>query len=407
MKKRTALGIAGLLALGSALSVASAEPKYGPGASDTEIKIGQTAPFSGPASAYSMFGLSQEAYFKFVNENGGVNGRKINFIQYDDAFSPPKAIEQVRKLVEADEVLATFQIVGTPSNAAVQKYLNMKQVPHLFGATGATRFSDYENFPWTIGFNPNYQSEGRAYGRYVLDNLPDAKIGVIFQNDDLGRDYVIGLRQALGERADAMIVGELSYEVADPTVDSQIVRLKDLGANVLFHASTARFAAQAIKRAGEIGWDVTHILNASANSVRDVMTPAGLNYSTGAISMSVYKDPADPQWAEDAGMKNYMAFMDKYYPSGDKLSSLVTYGYSAAQVMTHVLEKAGDDLTRENILRQATSIDGFAADLFLPGISIKTAANDYRVIKQFQMMKFDGERWQTFGPIVEDDYQAK
>ncbi len=387
-------------------SPAIAQKKYDTGASDTEIKIGQTVPFSGPASAYATIGKAQAAYIKMINEQGGVNGRKINFIQYDDAYSPPKAVEQVRKLVESDEVLLTFQLIGTPSNAAVQKYLNQKKVPQLFAATGASKFTDPKNFPWTIGFNPNYQTEGRIYARYILTNYPNAKIGILYQNDDLGRDYVTGLKAGLGDKAASMIVAETSYEVSDPTIDSQIVRLKTVGADLVFDASTPKFAAQAIKKIADLGWKPVHILDINATSVGAVMRPAGLENSKGVISVNYGKDPLDPTWKDDPGMKRYFAFMAKYYPDGDRDSSFNTYGYSTTQLLIEVLKRCGDELTRENVMKQATSLNGVQLDLALPGIVGSTSPTDYRVNKQLQMMKFNGERWEMFGPIIEDDAKS-
>jgi branched-chain amino acid transport system substrate-binding protein len=392
---------------GTVLALALATPsahaqKYDPGASDTEIKIGQTVPFSGPASAYASIGKTQAAYFKMINDQGGVNGRKINLIQYDDAYSPPKAVEQVRKLVESDEVLLTFQIIGTPSNAAVQKYLNTKKVPQLFAATGASKFTDPKNFPWTLGFNPNYFVEGRIYGQYILKQYPNAKVGVLYQNDDLGRDYLNGIKAGLGDKAATMIVAEASYEVSDPTIDSQILKLKSAGVDVLFSASTPKFAAQAIKKNAELGWKPVHILDINATSVGAVMQPAGLEASKGVISVNYGKDPLDPTWKDDPGMKKYFDFMAKYYPEGDKNSSFNSYGYSTAQLMVHVLKQCGDNLTRENVLKQATNLKDVQLDLALPGILGNTTPNDYRVNKQLQMMKFNGERWELFGPILED-----
>ncbi|SHN75575.1 ABC transporter substrate-binding protein [Bradyrhizobium erythrophlei] len=389
--------------LAAALAAPSyAQKKYDPGATDTEIKIGQTLPFSGPASAYASIGKTQAAYFNMINEQGGVNGRKINLIQYDDGYSPPKAVEQVRKLVENDEVLFMFQMIGTPSNAAVQKYLNTKKVPQLFAATGASRFSDPKNYPWTLGFNPNYFVEGRIYGQYILKNYPDAKVGVLYQNDDLGRDYLNGIKSGLGDKASTMVVAEASYEVSDPTIDSQILKLKSAGAEVLFSASTPKFAAQAIKKNAELGWKPVHILDINATSVGAVMQPAGLEASKGVISVNYGKDPLDPTWKDDPGMKKYFEFMAKYYPEGDKNSSFNSYGYSTAQLMVHVLKQCGDDLTRENVLKQATNLKDVQLDLALPGIVGNTTPNDYRVNKQLQMMRFNGERWEMFGPILED-----
>jgi branched-chain amino acid transport system substrate-binding protein len=390
------------VAVALSASSAYAQKKYDSGASDTEIKIGQTVPFSGPASAYATIGKTQAAYIKMINDQGGVNGRKINLIQYDDAYSPPKAVEQVRKLVESDEVLLTFQIIGTPSNAAVQKYLNAKKVPQLFAATGASKFTDPKNFPWTLGFNPNYFVEGRIYGQYILKNYPNAKVGVLYQNDDLGKDYLNGLKAGLGDKATGMIVAEASYEVADPTVDSQILKLKDAGVDLLFSASTPKQAAQAIKKNAELGWQPVHIVDINATSVGAVMKPAGLDAAKGVISVNYGKDPLDPTWKDDAGMKRYSDFMAKYYPEGDKDSIFNTYGYSTTQLLVHVLKQCGDDLTRENVLKQATNLKNVQLDLALPGILGNTTPNDYRVNKQLQMMKFNGERWELFGPIIED-----
>jgi ABC-type branched-subunit amino acid transport system substrate-binding protein len=390
------------VAVALSASPASAQKKYDTGATDTEIKIGQTVPFSGPASAYAGIGKTQAAYLKMINEQGGINGRKLNLIQYDDAYSPPKAVEQVRKLVEGDEVLFTFQIIGTPSNAAVQKYLNAKKVPQLLASTGASRFSDPQNAPWTIAYNPNYQSEARIYAKYILKNHPDAKIGILFQNDDLGRDYVTGLKAGLGDKAATMIVGETSYELSDPTIDSQIVKLKSLGADLLYDASTPKFAAQAIKKVADLGWKPIHILDINASPVSATLKPAGLEISKDIISTNYGKDPGDPQWKDDAGIKAYFAFMDKYYPEGDKINTVNSYGHATAELLAHILRQCGDDLTRENIMRQATGLKNYVGSLALPGMSAHTSPTDYRINKQMQMMKFDGERWQLFGPIIED-----
>jgi ABC-type branched-subunit amino acid transport system substrate-binding protein len=372
------------VAIALSASPALAQKKYDVGATDTEIKIGQTVPFSGPASAYAGIGKTQAAYLKMINEQGGINGRKLNLIQYDDAYSPPKAVEQVRKLVESDEVLFTFQIIGTPSNAAVQKYLNTKKVPQLLASTGAS------------------QSEGRIYAKYILKNHPDAKIGILFQNDDLGRDYVTGLKSGLGDKAATMIIGETSYELSDPTIDSQIVKLKSLGADLLYDASTPKFAAQAIKKVADLGWKPVHILDINASPMSATLKPAGLDISKDIISTNYGKEPSDPQWKDDAGIKAYFAFMDKYYPEGDKLNTVNSYGYATAELLVHILRQCSDDLTRENIMRQATSLKNFTGSLALPGMSAHTSPTDYRINKQMQMMKFDGERWQLFGPIIED-----
>ena len=387
-------------------SSAYAQKKYDTGATDTEIKLGQTVPFSGPASAYATIGKAQAAYFKMINDQGGVNGRKINLIQYDDAYSPPKAVEQVRKLVESDEVLLTFQLLGTPSNAAVQKYLNSKKVPQLFAATGASKFTDPKNFPWTMGFNPNYFVEGRIYGAYIIKNHPNAKVGILYQNDDLGKDYLNGIKAGLGDKAATMVVAEASYEVSDPTIDSQILKIKSAGADLFFSATTPKQAAQAIKKIAELDWHPVQIVDINATSVGAVMKPAGLDASKGVISVNYGKDPLDPTWKDDAGMKKYFEFMAKYYPDGDKDSSFNSYGYMTSELMIHVLQQCGDNLTRENVMKQATSLKNVKLDLLLPGIAVNTTTDDYRVNKQLQMMKFNGERWELFGPILEDSGPA-
>ena len=394
------------LAVALSASSAYAQKKYDTGASDTEIKIGQTNPFSGPASAYATIGKTQAAYMKMINDQGGVNGRKINLIQYDDAYSPPKAVEQVRKLVESDEVLLTFQVLGTPSNAAVQKYLNTKKVPQLFAATGASKFTDPKNFPWTMGFNPNYFVEGRIYGQYIIKEYPNAKIGILYQNDDLGKDYLNGIKAGLGDKAAKMIVAEASYEVSDPTIDSQILKIKDAGADLFYSATTPKQAAQAIKKIAELGWHPVQILDINSTSVDAVMKPAGLEASKGVISVGYGKDPLDPAWKDDAGMKKYFEFMAKYYPDGNKDSSFNSYGYMTSQLMIHVLKECGDNLTRENVMKVATSLKNVVLDLNLPGIVANTTKDDYRVNKQLQMMKFNGERWELFGPILEDSGPA-
>jgi branched-chain amino acid transport system substrate-binding protein len=381
-------------------SPALAQKKYDPGASDTEIKIGNTNPYSGPASAYGLIGKTIDAYFKKVNAEGGINGRKVNFISYDDGYSPPKAVEQVRKLVESDEVLLVFQPLGTPSNTAIQKYMNSKKVPQLFVATGATKWGDPKGNPWTMGWQPTYQAEGQIYAKYVMKNHPNAKIAILFQNDDYGKDYVKGLKDGLGDKAKTMIVSELPYEPADPTVDSQIVSLKNSGADVFFNVTTPKFAAQAIKKAHEIGWKPVHLLNNVSNSVGSVLKPAGFEASKGVLSTQYLKDPTDPSWDNDAGKKDWVAFMDKYFPDGDKTSSFTVYGYTVAQTLHEVLKRAGDNLTRENVMKQAASLKNVAHPMLLPGITINTSDKDFYPIEQMQMEKFTGERWELFGPVI-------
>ncbi|MGC2782071.1 MAG: ABC transporter substrate-binding protein [Bradyrhizobium sp.] len=398
----TALAALALLSLASTAPALAAEKKYDIGASDNEIKVGQTVPLSGPASAYATIGKAQAAYIRMINDQGGVNGRKINLIQYDDAYSPPKTVEQVRKLVESDEVLLTFQIIGTAPNVAVQKYLNMKKVPQLFAATGASRFTDPKNFPWTMGFNPSYVVEGRIYGQYILKTYPDAKIGVLYQNDDLGRDYLAGLKAGLSDKAAKMIVAETSYEITEPTIDSQILKLKDAGIDLLFSASTPKQAAQAIKKIAELGWKPVHIVDINANSMGATLKPAGLENAKGLISVGYVKDPLEDAFKSDPGVQRYLAFMENYYPDGDKSSNFNVYGYITAELLVQVLKQCGDKLTRDNVLKQATHLDHVELGMLLPGISITTSPADYRVNKQLQMIQFDGTHWQNIGGIVAD-----
>ena len=394
---------ASAIAVALSVSPVHAQKKYDAGATDTEIKVGQTVPLSGPASAYATIGKTQAAYIKMINDQGGVNGRMINLIQYDDAYSPPKTVEQVRKLVEGDEVLLTFQIIGTAPNAAVQKYLNARKVPQLFAATGASRFNDPTAFPWTMGFNPSYFVEGRIYGQYILKQYPNARIGVLYQNDDLGKDYLNGIKAGLGDKAAQMVVAEASYELSEPTIDSKVLKIRDAGADLFFSASTPKQAAQAIKKIAELGWHPVHIIDINASSLSAVLKPAGLDNSKGIISVGYVKDTADPEWKDDDGTKRYLAFMAKYYPDGDKYSNLNVYGYITAQLLIKVLKNCGDDLTRENVLKQATRLTNVQLDLLLPGITVTTTPSDYRVNKQFQMVRFDGERWERLGPIITDE----
>ena len=380
-------------------TAANAQKKYGPGASDTEIRIGNIMPYSGPASSYGVIGKTEAAYFNKINAEGGINGRKITFISYDDAYSPPKAIEQARKLVEGDEVLLIFQPLGTPSNSAIQKYMNAKKLPQLFVATGATKWGDPKDFPWTMGWQPNYQSEGRIYAKYILDHYPNGKIAVFWQNDDAGRDQVKGLRDGLGDKAN-MIIADKSYEVSDPTIDSQIVALHDSGADIFFSWAAPKGSAQAIRKVGELGWKPKFFLANVSTSVAGVLKPAGLENAKDIISTAYIKDPTDPAWKDDPGVKTWRAFMDKYYPDGDKTNSNNVYGYAAAQTMVQVLKQCGDDLTRENIMKQAANLKNFSTEMMLPGIKINTGPNDFFPIEQMQLMKFDGEAWRLFGDVI-------
>ena len=395
------------LVASAALAVASISPnvhaqaaKYGPGASATEIKLGQTMPYSGPASAYGTIGKLHQAYFKMINDNGGINGRKINLISLDDGYSPPKTVEQVRRLVEQDEVLALFQTLGTPPNSAIHKYVNGKKVPHLLLATGATKWGDPKNFPWTIGFNLSYQSEGEIYARWLLKNKPAAKIAILYQNDDYGKDVLKGVKDGLGAAGAKMIVKEATYEVTDPTVDSQIIALQGSGADTFINITTPKFGAQAMRKAWDSGWKPLHIINNVSASVGSVLVPAGLDKSVGLITVQYYKDPNDPQWKDDPAMLEWRAFMGRYYREGDPKDASNLYAYITAQTMVQVLKQCGNDLTRENVMRQSASLKNFRLPLLLPGMSMNTSATDFFPIQQAQLAKFTGTQWELFGETI-------
>jgi branched-chain amino acid transport system substrate-binding protein len=396
---RTPLTLALLAVVALALGIpASAQT---PGVTATEIKIGNTNPYSGPASAYGTIGKAEAAYFKKVNDEGGINGRKINFVTLDDGYSPPKAVEMVRRLVEQDQVLAVFQPLGTPTNSAIHKYMNQQKVPQLFVATGATKWGDPKNFPWTMGWQPTYQAEGKIYASYVLKNFPNAKVGILYQNDDYGKDYLKGFKDGLGDAAKKVIVMEQSYEVTDPTVDSQIANLKNSGADVFFNVTIPKFAVQAIKKTHDIGWKPVHILNNVSASVGQVLKPAGVDASKDIITVQYLKDPTDPQWKNDQGYKDWLAFMKKYYPEGNTEDAFNVYGYTVAQTLVHVLKQCGNDLSREHVMKQAASIKDLALPMLLPGIKINTSATDFYPIEQEQLAKFDGERLVLFGEIYD------
>jgi branched-chain amino acid transport system substrate-binding protein len=392
-----------LALLAASSSPSFAQKKYDTGATDTEIKIGNIMPYSGPASAYGVIGKTEEAYFRKINADGGINGRKINFVSYDDAYSPPKTVEQARKLVESDEVLLVFNSLGTPPNSAIQKYMNQKKVPQLFVATGATKWDDPKDFPWTMGWQPNYQSESRIYARYILKERPNAKIAILYQNDDYGKDYVKGLKDGLGAKAASMIVIEESYEVSQPTIDSNMVKLKSTDADVFFNVTTPKFAAQAIKKMNEIGWKPLHILNNVAASIGTVMKPAGFENSQGIISSAYFKDPTDVQWKDDASMKAWNEFLDKYYPEANRTDASVMYGYIVAQGLEHVLKACGDDLTRANVMKQAANIKNFEPRGLLPGVKVNTSPTDFAPLSQLQLMRFKGETWERFGEVLSGD----
>jgi branched-chain amino acid transport system substrate-binding protein len=397
---RRLLNTSAMLAVLLASGLAAAQTKYGPGVSDTEVLIGQTIPYSGPLSAYGTQGHAEAAYYKMINDNGGVNGRKIKLLSLDDAYSPPKTVEQHRRLVESDEVLGIVGTMGTPTNSAIVKYLNGKLVPHILLASGASKWGDFKASPWTMGWYPTYRSEGAIYGAYIRENIKDAKIAILSQNDDYGKDFVAGFKAGLGEAADKLIVKELTYEVSEPTVDSQVVTLKASGANVLFSASTAKAAAQTIRKVAELEWHPTQFVVQNANSISSVLTPAGLDHSTGIISTAYLKDPADPQFANDEGVKWYLDFMKKYYPDGDVNDPQNEIGVSIAATFAQVLKQCGNDLTRENLLLQATSLKNLELPLLLPGIKLNTGSEDHYPIEQLQLVKFDGKTWARFGDVL-------
>jgi branched-chain amino acid transport system substrate-binding protein len=395
-----AIGFAAAALFAATSFTALAQKKYGPGVTDTEIKIGNIMPYSGPASAYGVIGKTEAAYFNKVNAEGGINGRKINFISYDDGYSPPKTVEQARKLVESDEVLFIFNSLGTPTNSAIQKYMNQKKVPQLFVATGATKWNDPKDFPWTMGWQPNYQSEARIYAKYILQEKPNGKIGVLYQNDDYGKDYLKGLKDGLGDKAASMIIGEEAYETTVPTVDSQIVSLKAKGADVFVSITTPKFAAQSIKKVAELGWKPLFILNNVGASIGAVMKPSGFENGQDIISANYAKDATSAQWRDDPGMKKFYAFLDKYYPDANRADASVLTGYNVVQTVVAVLKQCGDDLTRENIMKQAANLKELEIDGLLPGIKIHTSPTDYAPIKQLQLMRFKGENWELFGPVM-------
>jgi ABC-type branched-subunit amino acid transport system substrate-binding protein len=395
------------LAASAALAIAAISPnanaqaaKYGPGASATEIKLGQTMPYSGPASAYGTIGKLHQAYFKMINDNGGINGRKVNLISLDDGYSPPKTVEQVRRLVEQDEVLALFQTLGTPPNSAIHKYVNGKKVPHLLLATGATKWGDPKNFPWTIGFNLSYQSEGEIYAKWLLKNKPNAKVAILYQNDDYGKDVLKGVKDGLGAAGAKMIVKEATYEVSDPTVDSQIIALQGSGADTFINITTPKFGAQAVRKAWDSGWKPLHIINNVSASVGSVLVPAGLDKAVGLMTVQYYKDPNDPQWKDDPAMLEWRAFMGRYYKEGDPKDASNLYAYITAQTMVQILKQCGNDLTRENVMKQAASLKNFKLPLLLPGMAMNTSPTDFFPIQQAQLAKFTGTQWELFGETI-------
>jgi branched-chain amino acid transport system substrate-binding protein len=402
-KLRIAVATTAVIVLATTSGTVFAQKKYDSGATDTEIKIGNIMPYSGPASAYGVIGKTEEAYFKMINDRGGINGRKVNFVTYDDGYSPPKAVEQVRRLVENDEVLAVFNPLGTPSNTAIQKYLNAKKIPQLFVATGATKWNDPKNFPWTMGWQPSYQSEAQIYAKWLMKEKPDAKIAVFYQNDDFGKDYLKGIKEGLGAKATSMIIMEESYEVSEPSIDGHIVKIKAANPDTLLIFATPKFGAQTIKKTAELSWKPLQIITNVSISTGSVMRPAGLENAQGVLSAAYAKDGTDPQWNNDPGMKKWSDFLDKYMSGADKTDTSIVYGYGVAQTLAKVLEMCGDDLTRANVMKQAASLKDFVPDTLLPGVKINTSATDFAPISQLQMQRFKGEKWELFGDIISGD----
>ena len=386
------------VAVAALTSPAFAQKKYDSGATDKEIKIGGISPYSGPASAYGAIGKAIGAYIDKVNAEGGVNGRKLNWISLDDGYNPAKTVEQARRLVEEEEVLFVFNTLGTPPNSAIHKYMNAKKVPQLFVATGATKWGDPKNFPWTMGWQPNYQSESKVFVAHMLETKPNAKVAILYQNDDYGKDYVKGFEDGLGDKAKTMIVSKLSYEVTDPTIDSQLLSLKASGADTFFNVTTPKFAAMAIKKNAELGWKPLHYLNSVSASVGAVMVPAGPENGVGIFTANYLKDPTDPQFQKGKEWDDWLAWMKKYLPNGDLKDANNVYGYTAAQGLVQVLKQAGDNLTRENIMKQAASLD-MTLPMLLPGVNVKTGPDDFYPIEREQLSKFDGKTWVLFGKV--------
>jgi branched-chain amino acid transport system substrate-binding protein len=399
MKKVLLMTMAVLLGATLSLGAGYAQKASGPGATG-DIKIGNTMPYSGPASGYGPIGRSEGAYFKMINEQGGINGRKIDFISLDDGYSPPKTVEQTRKLVEQDNVLAVFGSIGTPTNTAVHAYLNHRKVPQLLVMTGATKWNDPKHFPWTIGFLPSYQAEARIYAKYILQNIPDAKIGILYQNDDFGKDYLKGVHDGLGAAGMKKIVKEVSYETTDPTVDSQVVALQGAGANVFINITIPKTAAQAIRKVADIGWHPTQFLVNVSNSISSVLAPAGMDRSIGIISTLFVKDPADPRWKDDPEMKAYLEWLTKYQPNANKADLFNVWAYADSALLVHVLQQCGDDVSRENVMKQVGALHHVHIPMTLPGMEVNTTPDDWAVINQLQLERFDGKVWVPFGSLI-------
>ena len=401
--RRLAAFFTAIILLGASGSRALAQTKYDPGVTDTEIKIGNIMPYSGPLSAYGVSGRAEAAYFRKINAEGGINGRKIRFISYDDAYSPPKTVEQARRLVESDEVFLIFGTLGTPTNTAIQRYMNTKKVPQLFVQSGATKWNDPREFPWTMGWPPNYQNEARIYARYILKEKPNAKVAVLYQNDDYGKDYLKGLKDGLGAKAASMIVAEEAYEVSEPTIDSHLIKMKSLGADVFVDVTTAKFSSQAIKKAAEIGWKPLHFISNVSASIGSIIRPAGIDNAQGIISVAYLMDALDPQWKDDPGMKAFDEFLARDFPEGNRADDRVMVGYNMAQTLAQVLRQCGDNLSRENVMKQAANLKDFRTTNLLPGIKINTSPIDFAPIKRVQLRRFNGDRWELFGPTLSSE----
>jgi ABC-type branched-subunit amino acid transport system substrate-binding protein len=394
-------GVSAATAL-STSRVAFGQKKYDTGATDTEIKIGHTNPYSGPASSYSSIGKLHQAYFRMVNETGGINGRRISFISYDDGYQPPKTVEMIRKLVEEDQVLACFNMTGTPCNSAIHKYLNQKKVPQLFVATGASKWGNPKDFPWTMGYQPDYHTEGVIYAKHILANVKDARIGVLYQNDDYGKDYFNGIKDGLGREA-GRLVKVVTYETTDPTVDNQIIELKNSGANVFYNVSLSKFAAQAMRKAADLGWKPLQYMNNVAASVGTTMKPAGFDNVQGVLTAAWLKDPTDHQWDNEPDMKEWRAFMAKYIPDGNLADGSYVYAYGAAALLRKTLEKCGDLLTRENLMKQAASWHQLRLPGLLPGITVSTGPTDFYPVQAVQLSRFKGDTWELFGDVMHNE----
>ena len=399
MKRRTLLASAGAALATTPLSRAFADTVVGVTA--TEIKIGHTIPYSGPASAYGVIGQGHTAFFKRVNDKGGINGRKINLISLDDGYSPPKTVEQVRRLVEQDQVAFLFNTLGTPNNTAIQKYVNQKKVPHLFLSTGADKWGNPKDFPWTIGWQPSYRTEAQIYAKYIMKNAPNGKVTVLYQNDDFGKDYLIGLKDGFGAQYSKFVTKEFSFEVTDATIDSQAVSMQATGADIVVTAATPKFAAQMIRKISDMGWKPLHFLTNVSTSVGAVITPAGPEKAVGIISSSYLKDPTDPTWANDAGMNEWRAFMKEYIPNGDLTDGGYVFSYGVCTTMVQVLKQCGNDFSRENVMRQAAGLKGLYIPTLLPGITVNTSPENYHPIRQMQLSKWSGKTWELFGEIIE------